>query len=248
MSEPLSVGVTAAASLPGKCPKCGYSRAPENEECPVCGIVFSRFQSRPESPYRNAAEIRTDLAAAGASSFNPYAPPAADVGHPILLPETLELAERLNRLGARFIDAVIFLAAVFIGVIPVLALGEDPANGAIAAAVIWFVSPLLALGVWNLLLLHRQGQSLGKRLAKVRIVRSNGERASLARLIVLRWLVPALFSSVPYLGIVFAFVNILFIFRDDRRCLHDHLADTIVIAAYSEASPPEANLPLSSLR
>ncbi len=247
MNEPPNVDAPTA-SAPGKCPKCGYTRAPENEECPACGIVFSRLQSRLESPYRDAAEIRTDLAAAGASGFNPYAPPGAEVGQASLLPEALELAGRGARLGARFIDAFIFLAVVFVGIIPALTLGEAPANRAIAVAALWFVSWLLALGAWNLVLLHRHGQSVGKRLVKVRIVRSNGERSSLARLVVLRWLVPGLFSSFPYLGVVFALVNIFFIFRDDRRCLHDHLADTIVVTARPEASAPEAGLPLVTLR
>ena len=34
---------------------------------------------------------------------------------------------------------------------------------------------LLALMIWNLIWLHRYGQTIGKRIVKIRIVRSNGE-------------------------------------------------------------------------
>jgi uncharacterized RDD family membrane protein YckC len=36
-------------------------------------------------------------------------------------------------------------------------------------------------------------------------------------------------ESIPLLGGLFSLVNVCFIFRDDRRCIHDLIADTIVV-------------------
>lgn len=224
MSEPQSLVQTGLEAE--KCPKCGYTRDPESEECPACGVVFSRFRPR---------EIRED--------FNPYAPPSAAVGQPLLVSEALELADRAARLGARIVDAILIVVAVFVAAVPLAIAGKSGSDAAAGFALLWMPVALLGLLSWNLVWLHRYGQTPGKRLVNVRIVRSNGERVSLGRIIGLRWLVPAVLGSIPYLGVVFALVNILFIFRDDRRCIHDHLADTIVVTA-----PPEPSLPLVTVR
>jgi uncharacterized RDD family membrane protein YckC len=44
-----------------------------------------------------------------------------------------------------------------------------------------------------------------------------------------RWLVPYLMTLIPFAGLVLALLDVLFIFRDDQRCLHDLLADTKVV-------------------
>jgi hypothetical protein len=36
-------------------------------------------------------------------------------------------------------------------------------------------------------------------------------------------------TVVPYLGAIFHMVDCLTIFREDRRCLHDHIAGTRVV-------------------
>jgi len=72
---------------------------------------------------------------------------------------------------------------------------------------------------------------VGKRALGIRIVRSSGERASLGRIFALRYLPVTLLGAIPYLGPVFSLVDILLIFRDSRQCLHDQIADTIVVKA-----------------
>ena len=79
--------------------------------------------------------------------------------------------------------------------------------------------------------LRQHGQSVGKRLLGIKIVRTDGARAGLGRIFSLRILVPNVIYMVPILGALFALVDALFIFRDDRRCIHDLMADTQVIAA-----------------
>ena len=80
-------------------------------------------------------------------------------------------------------------------------------------------------------LLATRGQTIGKMLLKVRIVRSDGSRASLLRIVGLRFVPTTVISLIPIIGGVYALVDCLLIFRDSRRCLHDNIADTIVVKA-----------------
>lgn len=88
---------------------------------------------------------------------------------------------------------------------------------------------LLLLSLLNLVWLHRHGQTVGKRLLGLRIVRANGERAGLVRLVFLRYLLPIAFGFVPWVGGLFGAMDSLMIFTHDRRTIHDQMADTIVI-------------------
>ena len=38
-------------------------------------------------------------------------------------------------------------------------------------------------------------------------------------------------TAIPVAGGIFALADLLFIFREDRRCLHDHIAGTRVVRA-----------------
>lgn len=229
--------------VPTRCPKCGYTRNPESDECPACGVVFSRFRPPPDVSYGGTGEVREGGLDPDTGGFNPYAPPTAAVGQAMFAPEALELADRGARLGARVLDTILLLVAAAAATIPVAVSVSKRSDLGLALGAVWALGVLIGLLAWNLIWLHRYGQTPGKRMVSVKIVRSNGERASLPRLVFLRWFVPGLFSAFPYLGYLFAFVNVLFIFRDDRRCIHDHLADTIVVVAV-----PEASVPLASVR
>lgn len=44
-------------------------------------------------------------------------------------------------------------------------------------------------------------------------------------------MVPAVISAIPLAGAAFGLVDILFIFRADRRCIHDLIAGTHVVTA-----------------
>lgn len=162
------------------------------------------------------------------SPDNPYAPPLARVDDVVPADEGHQLAGRLTRLWASLIDA---LVQCVIG-LPIIYLlwgfRNDPGLRDSA------LNGLLGLVVFvavNGVLLARHGQTVGKRLLKIRIVRGHGEPASLARLLVRRYLPVAIVSSIPLVGGLLAIINVLFIFRESRKCLHDSIADTIVIKA-----------------
>ena len=55
----------------------------------------------------------------------------------------------------------------------------------------------------------------------------DGAPVTLGRLFWLRNLVNGLIGVIPF----YAFIDHLFIFGDSRQCLHDKLADTLVVKA-----------------
>ena len=81
------------------------------------------------------------------------------------------------------------------------------------------------------MLVKRNGQTIGKKLAGIKVVRSDGSKASLGRIFWLRNIVNAIPSAIPFLGSLYGLVDHLFIFGDKRQCLHDKIADTVVVTA-----------------
>ena len=79
-------------------------------------------------------------------------------------------------------------------------------------------------------LLSTTGQTVGKRLLNVSVVRWEDEGPpGFFRAVFLRCLVPALIALIPGTGLVFLILDPLFILGGERRCLHDWLAGTKVI-------------------
>jgi uncharacterized RDD family membrane protein YckC len=92
-----------------------------------------------------------------------------------------------------------------------------------------FAVGFLAVVFLQSYLLVTRGQSLAKIILKMRILRPDGSRVSAGRIIGLRYFVPGLINGIPFVGWIFSLVNPLMIFRSSRRCLHDDIADTIVV-------------------
>jgi uncharacterized RDD family membrane protein YckC len=80
-------------------------------------------------------------------------------------------------------------------------------------------------------LLYTRGQTVGKYVVDTRIADLEGNVPGFGKLILLRYVAFGLFSQIPFVGWLVGLVNVLFIFREDRRCLHDHLAGTRVVEA-----------------
>jgi len=93
--------------------------------------------------------------------------------------------------------------------------------------------PWLALLVLvQLFLLARRGQSVGKLALGLRIVRlADNTTAGFLHAFLLRGTLPFMIEQIPLAGFLFWIVDSCFIFRDDRRCLHDLLAGTKVVKA-----------------
>lgn len=163
---------------------------------------------------------------------NPYLPPQSRLAMESNPPSRIELAGRAQRLGAVLADNIMFAVLILPGYILLDGVGVSSE----VESVLRVVAPaggLLALALlgYNLWLLHLRGQTLGKTWLGVRIVRSDGGRCGLGRIFWLRYFVPGLIGAIPCLGSLFSVVDALMIFAEDRRCAHDHIADTIVVRA-----------------
>jgi uncharacterized RDD family membrane protein YckC len=169
---------------------------------------------------------------------NPYAAPEGvldDVEPDVEPPSGPELASRWSRLLATVVDHVavtgMLLFAYWYGYYDT---GRTVAmldgSGASLGLFMAFMFGLIML-LFNLSLLRLNGQTLGKKLMHIKIVRSDGHSyVSLWRIIGLRFL-PILLAVryVPVIGQFVWGVEALTIFGPERKCLHDYLADTIVI-------------------
>ena len=143
-----------------------------------------------------------------------------------------QLADRKIRLFAALIDA--FLGTIISIPFMIFAgpyfgyekFGQDPTYEYLIASSIF---GLLILVILHGYFLHTNGQTIGKRMLDIKIVSTNGDKVSLKKLVWLRYAPIYLSLSVPIIGSWFPLVDVLFIFRKDRRCLHDFIAGTKVI-------------------
>lgn len=167
---------------------------------------------------------------------NPYAAPAAVVDDvPGFVDGDLESrkASRGRRLGAALLDGVINVVWAVPIILGVMMAGGVRAGiksaGPMLALMVLGLILLLAMIVINCVLVHRDGQTIGKRMLNIAMVRSSGERMGLVRYIFLRLLPISLLGAIPWVGQFAGLVDVLLIFGTQRRCLHDLIADTIVI-------------------
>jgi uncharacterized RDD family membrane protein YckC len=156
---------------------------------------------------------------------NPYAPPQAMVADVIDPAAGIHLADRGTRFGAALLDGLIVFVMVYLPFILSIALGGKQSwswIGLVVAGVgfiVWMVFTVKFLG--------ENGQSIGKKACKIKLLRKDGSEVSISRVIVGRNMVNGLLGVIP----LYAIIDVLFIFGNARRCVHDYLADTIVIKA-----------------
>lgn len=168
----------------------------------------------------------------GAPAGNPHAVPPARPAQYVGMDAGFVKSSRGARLGAVLLDSVPVFAIAMIAAIamPSMAKGSDSTAGLMLVGAIMVVG-VLGFIAYQLVQLYRTGQTFGKKLVGIRIVRTDGSRAGLRRIFALRYLVPGLIGAIPLLGAIFSLIDPLFIFNDEKRCLHDMIADTIVVDA-----------------
>lgn len=166
---------------------------------------------------------------------NIYAPTAVRVDD-VRAEGDMELAARMTRLGAAIVDALIIgvpFYIVFFMVVP------DPFGLATAAnesllsntlfSLVLFACAFALYAVINWVPLEANGQTWGKKLLNIRVVRSDGSPVGAKRVLFRRYLPIQAVSILPFLGSIIALVNVVMIFRESRKCLHDDIADTVVV-------------------
>lgn len=161
-------------------------------------------------------------------------------------------ADRLMRLASAALDffisvlcampGALVLGTAFLDIVIAVARGQQPDVSQINPGRLLIGFALLGLASFTLLLVQiylvsTRGQTIAKRILGLRIVRyTDGSNPGFVHGWLLRALVPGIIGILPMVGNVFTIVNYCFIFRDDRRCLHDLIADTRVVKVTPSAS------------
>ncbi len=154
---------------------------------------------------------------------NPYAPPVAEVRDAPPAEEHV-LAGRGARLLAAIIDTIVLIAVL--AVLSFLLPWPIFARTTTVPAALTALAAFLLIQGWPLV---QRGQTIGKMVLGLRIVRPDGSAVSPGRMLGGRYGPGLLLGLVPVINSIWGLVDSLLIFRESRRCLHDQIADTIVV-------------------
>lgn len=156
-------------------------------------------------------------------AINPYQTPAARLDD---RPRAIgALATPGSRFAAKFIDTSC-LVAVLLGGIFLMAIEGDDFGPLSTLGLLFMVAGLVAICIADIVFLQKNGQTIGKKLCNIKIVNNDGSKVGVSKVVVVRFLATRFLSNfVPFFGLVDA----LFVFREDRRCIHDMMAGTAVV-------------------
>ncbi|HEX2259918.1 MAG TPA: RDD family protein [Actinomycetota bacterium] len=131
-----------------------------------------------------------------------------------------KLATPGRRLGAYFLEFAVLFIPLFLVALFDAAFGRGERGGGAGPLVAGLV--LLGYVIWALILFTR-GQTPGKQLLKLRVVRANGQRAGFGSML-LREFIGKLISTVIFmLGFIWILID------KDHQGWHDKLASTFVV-------------------
>jgi uncharacterized RDD family membrane protein YckC len=139
----------------------------------------------------------------------------------------IPLADRGSRLAAWLLDLVLNALSYIAGIVAAVAADVEEDIVVLLAFVMLFYLPLW---IYQAYLRATLGQTIGKRVVKIRIVSyDDGSNPGFWRAVGLRDLVPWIIGLV--VGLLFWAIDNAFIFGRERRCVHDYMAATIVVRA-----------------
>ncbi len=143
---------------------------------------------------------------------------------------------QLATLGQRFAAAII---DGFISTIPSLflmsyvgdlqSLQQGTLDPSLPKTILYIVSGIFFFILIQGKSLEATGQTIGKKILNIKTVNVNLKKPSLSTLLYKRYLPIYLLSAIPVIGAFIALLDVCGIFRKDRRCLHDLIANTLVI-------------------
>ena len=164
------------------------------------------------------------------SQFNPYQSPQFGGVDPVWFQPRRPLASRWARLGASLLNGLATVVAVAPGYVIILSADRSQEAAMVGLGIV--AIGVLAIMIIQVYLLSTQGQTIGKKAVGVRIVSYDTEEtAGFVKAFLLRSLVNGLIRAIPCFGPIYSLVDILFIFGDECRCIHDLIAGTKVVEA-----------------
>ena len=143
------------------------------------------------------------------------------------------LASRWARLAAVLVDGII-AALLTVPFFMVTGMWSDMTSGAEPSYGFTLLSGLygfVAYVVVHYYFLNQNGQTVGKKALGIRIENLEGRLIGAPNIIGKRYLPVTAASLVPIIGGLLVIIDALFIFRKDRRCVHDMIAGTRVVKA-----------------
>lgn len=198
----------AAADAQRSCPACGEEIKKDARKCRFCGEILDPNLKRSSSSNRRSSSR------GGAAAGN-----------------TADLGKRFVGALADAFVPLLFLVPAF-GLVAAgggergLDQGSPLAVAGVLAGVLGF---LVFLGL-QLYLLATRSQTIGKYLVKTQIYDLETDApAGFLKCFVLRALVNSFIGMLPCVGGIYSLVDILFIFGEEHRCLHDQIAGTYVV-------------------
>lgn len=150
------------------------------------------------------------------------------------------LASRWARLGASLIDGIILIAILFAIALPLalldlnlatlesnpyFSLYSDSSTNLLGELIEYLLGIAVYLAI-NGYFMVQSGQTLGKKTLGIQVVSHRTHQLlSPGKILGVRFALTSLLSYVPLFGLIDA----LFIFGAEKRCVHDHMAGSIVI-------------------
>ena len=169
--------------------------------------------------------------------FNPYAPPTAPDAPPPQgagYDDELQIsAERATRWWARVIDNILLIVACVPAAVPLIESSTFARGfrGGLSLPPMTYALGLipLALVCYQWFLITTRGQTLGKKWLGIKVIRLDGSPVGFVHGVLLREWILSFARIIPYVGNVIGLVDVLMIFGDERRCMHDQIAGTRVV-------------------
>lgn len=165
---------------------------------------------------------------------------------PAEVDEDFEVEMELAMPRERILAYVINQAISSVLMIPLIALfviglqAGDDGGMLIAGSGLLFLL-FVAYGIYQIVIMSKHGQSIGKKIMKIKVVNEEGENPGFVGTVLVREIafnfILMLFGLIPFIGNLIGFVVwiamlvMLFMVERDRRTLQDMLAKTYVVKA-----------------
>ncbi len=181
----------------------------------------SAYEAETRDPYLDAqrkVEQRDFMETGNPAAVEAYGPPAGF----------------LRRLGAWIIDQMVLFIAIMmaLNVLSPILFGVDsvPDDNEGSFSLPLYLLSLLIAWIYNGLMVGMYGATLGKRVFNIYVLNANGEITGVPRGFA-RAAATAVSAIILYIGFL------MVLFREDRRALHDLIADTYPIELMSRDRP-----------
>ena len=218
-----------SAGKQARCPSCG-----QISDVPASGDeAHDRAAATPLSDFTSQSAQRLKTEIGDAENVNPFQSPPQKVRGPAGEPD--QVASRGIRLVGALLDGFLHIVAFGLLAIPGWLAGSavdaNDEDLVVGLTVIFGFAGVFVLKMINWVMITNSGQSIGKRILGVRIIRIDGHPPGFVHGVLLRNWIPFVINQLCGL---FAFFDAAWIFGRERRCLHDLIASTHVIVVVDQ--------------